>query len=241
MKNVFITGASGAIGAACCRAFLSKGCNVAALYLKNEEGAKALQSCAVSSKLVVIRADVTESSQVRSAFQEAKEALGGIDTVVNCAGIAQSSVIQDTTDDALSALVDTNIKGTFYVCREAAGYMVSQHSGSIINISSMWGEVGASCEACYSMTKAAIIGLTKALAKELGPSGIRVNCITPGLIDTPMNSCYLPEELAAIADETPLMRMGTGDDVAGAVLYLAGEESSFITGQILGVNGGYVI
>ena len=119
--------------------------------------------------------------------------------------------------------------------------MLRHHSGSIVNISSMWGEVGASTEVAYSMTKSAVIGLTKALAKEVGPSGIRVNCVSPGLIDTKMNSCFTQEDLDAICDETPLMRIGTPDDVASAVKYLAGDSAAFITGQILGVNGGYVI
>ncbi len=241
MKNILITGASGGIGKACCKAFLDKGCNVAALYFKNEEGAKELRKYAVNSKLVIIKADITSSEDVKTAFKTAIEEFSTIDTVVNCAGISFSGVIQDTCDDVLERLIDVNIKGTFRVCREAVSHMVKNQRGSIINISSMWGEVGASCETAYSMTKSAVIGLTKALAKETGPSGIRVNCITPGLIDTPMNSSYLKEDLDALVEETPLCRIGKGEDVASAAVFLASEKADFITGQILGVSGGYVI
>ncbi len=241
MKNILITGASGGIGKACCKAFLEKGCNVAALYFKNEEGAKELQKYTANSKPVIIKADITSSEDVKTAFKTAIDSFGSIDTVVNCAGISFAGVIQDTSEDDLSRLIDVNVKGTFYVCREAAKYMVQNHTGSIINISSMWGEVGASCESAYSMTKSAVIGLTKALAKELGPSGIRVNCITPGLIDTPMNSSYTKEDLDALVEETPLCRIGKGEDVASAAVFLASDKADFITGQILGVSGGYVI
>ncbi len=241
MKNIFITGASGAIGGACCKAFLNAGCNVAAVYFKNQDAAKELCEYEKESKLYIIKADISSPDEVQKAFSEAVSVFGSIDTVVNCAGVALSSLVQDTGEDALSHLVDINVKGTFYVCREAASHMVPDHKGCIINISSMWGEVGASCEAAYSMTKSAVIGLTKALAKELGPSGIRVNCVSPGLIESKMNECYTKEDLDAIAEETPLMRIGTGEDVASAVMYLAGEGADFVTGQVLGVNGGFVI
>lgn len=241
MKSIFITGASGAIGSACCKAFLEKGCNVAAIYNNNESGARKNEQYATTSTYLALKADVTDSKSVKEAFARAVSEFGSIDTVVNCAGISLNALVQDTTDDMLSAIVDTNIKGTFYVCREAVEHMVSNHTGSIVNISSMWGEVGASCESCYSMSKAAVIGLTKALAKEVGPSNVRVNCITPGLIDTPMNDCYSSDDLQLIADETPLMRIGKGEDVANAVLFLSGDDSLFVTGQIIGVNGGYVI
>ncbi len=241
MKNVLITGASGAIGGACCKSFLEMGCNVAAVYFKNEDAARELFQYSDGAMLVLIKADVSSADDVHNAFETALKELGSIDAVVNCAGVSHSAVVQDTTEDNLAYLVDTNIKGTFYVCREAARHMVQNHKGSIINISSMWGEVGASCEAAYSMTKAAVIGLTKALAKELGPSGIRVNCVSPGLIDSKMNSCYSEDDLNAIAEETPLMRMGKGEDVASAVIYLSGDGADFVTGQVLSVNGGYVI
>lgn len=241
MKNIFIAGASGAIGSACCKAFLDKGYRVTATYNKGDDRASELMAYAPEGLLKFVKADITSSEDVMRAFSEGIEFMGDIDTVVNCAGISFSGIIQDTDDKTLSRLVDINIKGAFYVCREAIGHMIGNQSGSIVNISSMWGEVGASCEVAYSMTKSAIIGLTKALAKEVGPSGIRVNCVTPGLIESKMNSCYTSEELATIVEETPLMRMGIGDDVAKAVLYLADSTSSFVTGQILGVNGGYVI
>ncbi len=239
MKNIFITGASGAIGCACCKAFLSLGCSVAAVYFSNKEELEKIESQV--GKLHILKADVSAADEIKKAFCEAVDKFGTIDTVVNCAGIALDAVIQDTDDEKLSHIIDVNIKGTYNVCREACRHMVANHKGSIVNISSMWGEVGASCESAYSMTKAAVIGLTKALAKEMGLSGIRVNCVSPGLIDTKMNDCYTREDLEAICDETPLMRMGTPEDVASAVIYLSGENASFVTGQVLGVNGGYIV
>lgn len=241
MKTVLITGASGGIGSACAIEFLKNGYNVAATYLRNKQGVDALSEHALNSGLVAIRADVTSEEDIRRAFEETIEAFGSIDAVINNAGISLHGLIQDVTSEELSRIIDTNIKGSFYVCQNAARHMISCHCGSIINISSMWGEAGASCEAAYSMTKAAIIGLTKALGKELGPSGIRVNCITPGLIDTPMNAQIDRETIDYICEETPLMRIGTPMDVAHTALFLAEDKSSFITGQVIGVNGGYVI
>jgi len=241
MKTVIVTGASGAIGSACCRRFLSEGYNVTACYLSNEAGAKELMSYATRSEIICVKADISDPNDVKKIFDVTFEKFGSVDVVVNNAAISHHGLIQDITPEELSGVIDINIKGTFLMCSHAISHMVKKHSGSIVNISSMWGETGASCEVAYSMSKAAVIGLTKALAKEAGPSGIRVNCVSPGLIDTPMNSCYDREELMAIADETPLMRMGTPSDVADAVAYLSGEGAAFITGQILGVNGGYQI
>jgi len=239
MKNIFITGASGAIGSACCKAFLNMGCSVAAVYFSNREELEKIES--KDGRLHSIKADIAIAAEVKKAFWEAVDIFGEIDVVINCAGIALDAVIQDTDDEKLSHIIDVNIKGTYNVCREACRHMVTKHNGSIVNIASMWGEVGASCESAYSMTKAAVIGLTKALAKEVGPSGIRVNCVSPGLIDTKMNDCYTKEDLEVLCDDTPLMRMGTPEDVASAVIYLSGEKASFVTGQVLGVNGGYIV
>ena len=241
MKTVIVTGASGAIGSACCRRFLKEGYNVTACYLSNETGAKELASYATRSEIMCVKADISDSHDIKKIFDITIEKFGSVDIVVNNAAISVQGLIQDITPEELSGVININIRGTFLMCSNAIGHMVKSQSGSIVNISSMWGETGASCEVAYSMSKAAVIGLTKALAKEVGPSGIRVNCVSPGLIDTKMNSCYTKEELDAICEETPLMRMGTPEDIANAVYYLSSGESSFITGQIIGVNGGYVI
>lgn len=241
MKTAVITGASGDIGRAICCCFLNDGYNVVACYNQNEESAKSLEEYAVKSRLICVKADLSVQSDVKGIFAAAEKEFGSVDVLVNNAAISMHGLFQDTTADELARLIDVNIKGVFYASQEAVRLMLCRHSGSIVNIASMWGEVGSSTEVAYSMTKSAVIGLTKALAKEVGPSGIRVNCVSPGLIDTKMNSCYTGEELDVICDETPLMRIGTPQDVANAVKYLAGEAASFVTGQILGVNGGYVI
>ena len=167
--------------------------------------------------------------------------LGGIDVLVNNAGIAQSALMSDITDADYADMINTDLSGALYCCRQAIPYFLRNHSGAIVNVSSMWGEVGASMEVHYSAAKAGLIGLTKALAKELGPSGVRVNCVTPGMIDTDMNKGYTKDDIRAIVDETPLGRIGKPEDVAEAVFFLASDKASFITGQVLGVNGGYVI
>lgn len=241
MKTAVITGASGDIGKAVCKSFLADEYNVVACFNQNEESAKSLEEYAVKSRLICIKANLAIQSEVKNLFSAAEREFGSVDVLVNNAAISMHGLFQNTTEDELSEIIDINIKGVFYASQEAIRLMLRHHSGSIVNISSMWGEVGASTEVAYSMTKSAVIGLTKALAKEVGPSGIRVNCVSPGLIDTKMNSCFTQEDLDAICDETPLMRIGTPDDVASAVKYLAGDSAAFITGQILGVNGGYVI
>ncbi len=237
MKTVLITGASGGIGSACVKAFWDIGYNVAAVYCNSS-----LDSLAdYTERVMYLKADISSEKNVISMFDSANERFGIVDAVVNCAGVSSFGLIQDVTESELTRLIDINVKGSFYVCREAAKRMVSLHSGSIVNVSSIWGQTGASCEVIYSMTKAAVIGLTKALAKELGPSGIRVNCIAPGLIDTKMNSHLDAVDLSAFCEETPLMRMGTPQEVADAAVYLSCDKASFVTGQILGVNGGYLI
>ncbi len=241
MKTAIVTGASGDIGMACSKRLLDEGYKVVACYFKNEEAINSLVAYGNEENVLPVRADISNSHEVQKTVDEALNKFGTIDVLVNCAAISIHGIIQDVTEDELNRIIDINIKGTFNMCARVIDKMVKNHRGSIINISSMWGEVGASCEVAYSMTKSAVIGLTKALAKEVGPSGIRVNCVSPGLIDTKMNSCYTREDLDAISEETPLMRIGKPKDVAEAVLYLADDRSSFVTGQILGINGGYVI
>ena len=173
--------------------------------------------------------------------KETIDRFGSIDVLINNAGVASQGLFTDISEIEWSEIMDVNLNGVYNVTQAVLPYMIRQKSGSIINISSMWGQVGASCEVAYSAAKAGVIGMTKALAKEVGPSGIRVNCIAPGLIETGMNSELTLEDVAAIVDETPIGRIGSTNDVASSALFLASDDSSFITGQVLGVNGGYII
>lgn len=239
MKKVLITGASRGIGAACAKAFAEKGCSLYLNYNIHEDRAQALRenlknTCGVDSALY--KCDISDSSQVKKMFSE----IGAVDVLVNNAGISQQKLFTDITDADWRRMTGVNLDGVFYCSREASREMIRKKSGSIINISSMWGQVGASCEVHYSAAKAGVIGLTKALAKELGPSNIRVNCIAPGVIDTDMMSGFDIETKNSLIDETPLLRLGTPEDIAKAVVFLA-DENSFITGQVLGVNGGIII
>lgn len=169
------------------------------------------------------------------------EEIGSVDVLVNNAGISSQKLFTDITDDEWKKTIGVNLDAVFYCCKNALPHMIRQKSGAIINISSMWGEVGASCEVHYSASKAGVIGLTKALAKEVAPSGVRVNCIAPGVIMTDMMSDYDDKTINELKDETPLGRLGTPEDIAAAALFLASDDASFITGQTLGVNGGFII
>lgn len=243
MSTVLITGASRGIGAACAVAFAKAGCDIAVNYCRSEEKANALvrELKAYGVHAFAVRADVADSEQVKRMFDAVRAEWGTVDVLVNSAGIAHTGLLTDMTDDEWKRLIDTDLSGTFYCCREALKDMIRAHSGAIVNIASMWGEVGASCEAAYSAAKAGVIGLTKALAKEVGPSGIRVNAVSPGVIMTDMMAGYTDEDIAALKEETPLNSLGTPEDVADAVLFLASGKAMFITGQILSVNGGFVI
>ena len=234
MRNIIVTGGSRGIGAAIVRRFAENGDNVVFFYRSDDRSAAEVG-------VPCIKGDIRDPEEVRKMITRAADYLGGIDVLVNNAGIAHSALMTDITDTDYNAMIGTDLSGAFYCCRQAIPYFLRNHSGAIVNISSMWGEVGASMEVHYSAAKAGLIGLTKALAKELGPSGVRVNCVTPGMIDTDMNKGYTKEDIAAIVDETPLMRIGKPEDVAEAVFFLASDKASFITGQVLGVNGGYVI
>lgn len=241
-KTVIITGASGGIGSAIADAFALSGHNVVIGYNSSCEKAKALEGrlsqkgcCAVSFK-----ADVSDSAQAQALIDFAKDTFGGSYVLVNNAGIAQQKLFTDITDEDFDKMMVSNVKSVFNCSRAVLPLMIHEKWGRIINISSMWGVCGASCEVHYSASKAAVIGMTKALAKEVGPSGITVNCIAPGLIDTPMNKNLDEDAILTLCDETPVGRIGTPDDVAKAVLFLADESSSFVTGQILGVDGGFI-
>ena len=238
-KSVLITGGSRGIGAATAVYFARKGYKVAITYNKSLYAAKAMKETMALNgcEFIAIPCDVKNPTQVESAVKQTVSAFGSLDVMVNNAGIALQKLITDTTDDDWQNILSTNLSGVFYGCRSAAKVMVNQKSGSIVNISSIWGVSGASMEVAYSATKSGIIGLTKALAKELGPSGIRVNCIAPGVIDTEMNSNLDIADFAALADDTPLGRIGAAEEVASAIFYLA-DDASFVTGQVLNTDGG---
>lgn len=236
--KVLITGGSRGIGEACVRAFCQKGDSVAFIYHSNYERANTLS---VETGAIAICADVSNAAAATAATKEAIERLGGIDVLVNNAGIAQIKLVSDITDEDWRNMINTNLSGAFYTSREASRTMVAQHAGRIINIGSMWGKTGASCEVHYSASKAGLRGLTMALAKELGPSNITVNCIEPGVIDTEMNAALDEATRKELADSTPLCRIGSAAEVASVVCFLASEGASFITGQILGVDGGFAI
>ena len=238
MKNVLITGGSRGIGRAMVQTFSDAGYRVYFLYQKSDESARVVaEKCGATA----IKADVRDVNAVKAAFSRIKEECGGVDVLVNNAAVSSFSLLQDVSEDEWQRVMDTNCGGTYRCSKEAIPQMLSREGGVIINISSMWGQVGASMEAHYSASKAAIIGLTKALAKELGPSKIRCNCIAPGVIDTEMNASLDAEILASLAEETPLGRIGTPEEIASLALYLASDGASFITGQVIGANGGFII
>jgi len=242
-KTVLITGASGGIGAACARLFAQNGYRVAIHYKSGKERALSLAQELCSRGYIVdtFYANIAQKTDVETMFDQIKQTFGKIDVLVNNAGIAKTALFTDLTAEEFQNIMDVNVNGTFFCAQCAARDMISRHTGRIINVSSIWGITGASCEVAYSAAKAAVIGMTKALAKELGPSGITVNCVAPGVIDTPMNAALTPQDLETLKDETPLERIGTPEDAANAIYYLAGEGASFITGQILSPNGGIVI
>lgn len=242
-KIALITGGSRGIGAACVRAFAEEGYVVAFLYNNSRDKAEALVQNlrAEGWDVSAWQCDVANAAQVQSVIAGILRTYRRIDALVNCAGIAHIGLFTDMTEDEWDRLFAVNVRSAFSVTKVVLPGMISHQRGTIVNVSSMWGEVGASCEVAYSATKAALIGLTKALAKEVGPSGVRVNCVTPGVIDTDMNAQLTDEDRAQLADETPLGRIGAAEEVAKTILFLCGESSSFITGQVLGVSGGLVI
>ena len=242
-KIALITGGSRGIGAACVRAFAEDGYAVVFLYNKSADKAETLvqQLRSEGRDVAAYRCDVSEPQQVQATIADILRTYHRIDALVNCAGIAHIGLFTDMTEAEWDHLFAVNVRSAFSVTKAVLPGMISQQKGAIVNVSSMWGEVGASCEVAYSATKAALIGLTKALAKEVGPSGVRVNCVTPGVIDTDMNAQLTEEERASLADETPLGCIGSAEEVAKTILFLCGEGASFITGQVLGISGGLVI
>ena len=237
-KNVFIVGGSRGIGAEAVRRFTERGDHVVFTYFKSELEADSLRQ---ETGATPVRCDVKFCNSVKIAADRAVEVLGGIDVLICNAAIADFNLITDIGEERWQEVIDTNLNGVYYCVNAVLPQMISRKKGSIITVSSMWGQVGASCEVAYSAAKAGVIGLTKALAKEVGPSGIRVNCIAPGMIDTEMNAHVEPEIIAEITDETPLGRIGQAKDVVAAMEFLADDNSSFVTGQVIAVNGGLVI
>lgn len=234
--RILITGGSRGIGAECVRRFTAEGNAVSFIYNNSDEQAGELSR---ETGALPIKTDVADTTAIKLAVTAAATKMGGIDVLINNAGVSLIKLFTDVDDEELQRVFNVNLVGAAVAAREVAKFMLREHFGRIINIGSVWGRVGASCEAVYSASKAGLEGLTKALAKELGPSGITVNCIEPGVIDTEMNSELDEETLRALCDETPLCRIGRTSDVADAVLWLVSEKASFVTGQIIGIDGGF--
>ena len=242
-KTVLVTGASRGIGKATATLFAQNGYNTIINYNKSEKEAKNLYEYLNNRGFSVrlFKADVSNRFEVNSMINFCIGEFGSIDVLINNAGISKNKLFTDITDEDWKEMMDVNLNSVFYCTQKSLQYMIEQKSGKIINISSIWGLVGGSCEVHYSTSKAAIAGMTKALAKELGPSNIQVNCIAPGVIQTDMLNEVSEDILEILKDETPLMRLGTPMDIAHCALYLASENSSFITGQVISPNGGMVI
>ena len=238
-RTVLISGGDRGIGAAAARAFYAAGYRVAVFYHTNAEAAAALQK--ELPGVLAVQCDVASRASCELAFRAAEQALGRVDVLVSNAGIAQQKLFTDITPDEWQHMLDVNLSGAFHLCQLALPGMIRRKAGRILTVSSMWGQTGGSCEVHYSAAKAGLIGLTKALAKEEGPSGITVNCVAPGVIDTDMMAAFTAEDKAALAEETPVGRLGSADEVAQLLVFLAGESAGYITGQVFGVNGGLVI
>lgn len=244
-KNVLITGGSRGIGAAAVLAFARAGYQVAFTWNNHANAAEQVlaqaQQMAPDSRFLALRADAADAAQVATAVRRAEQELGGLQVLVCNAGIAQQKLFTDTTDEDWRRIMGVDLDGAFYACRAVLPGMIHQKYGRILLVSSMWGQTGGSCEVAYSAAKAGLIGLGKALAKEEGPSGITVNIVAPGVIDTDMMAGFTAEDRAALAEDTPVGRLGTPEEIARTLVFLADEASGYITGQVIGQNGGLVI
>ncbi len=242
-KTALVTGASGGIGRATALLLAQKGYAVALHYHQNRDAAETLCRSIneQGGRAVALAADLSDAEQARTLVWEAESYLGLLDVFVHNAGFADQRLFCDISDELWRKMMDVHVNAAFYLTKAALPAMIRRKSGSIVFVSSMWGQVGASCEVHYSTAKAALIGLTKALAKEVGPSGVRVNCVAPGVIETNMVSSFSPEDLAALAEETPLGRLGRPEEVARAILFLVSDDASYITGQVISPNGGLVV
>lgn len=238
MKNVLITGGSRGIGKQCVYEFIKNGYRV---FLNYNNSKSEAEEIAKETGAIIIKADVSNADEVKKMADYIHENYGKIDVIVNNAGISQIKLFTDISENDWDNMFDVNVKGMFLVTKAFIDDMILKQYGKIINISSMWGVTGGSCEVHYSASKAAVIGFTKALAKELGPSKIFVNCIAPGVIETEMNSHLSEEDIKELCNETPLERIGKPEEVAKAVMFLASDNADFITGQVINVDGGMVI
>ena len=243
MPIVLITGGAGGIGREISVCFARHGYDVAIQYNVGKKRAESLSteiSARFQVKAASFQADFAVESSISKLFDEVVSEFGAPDVLVNNAGISEQRLFTDVSHQEWQKMLNVNLSSAFYLSQCVAPYMIKNQKGAIVNISSMWGVAGASCEVAYSAAKAGLIGMTKALARELGPSGIRVNCVAPGVINTEMNTVHSDETMALLAEETPLCRIGKPEEVATAVYFLASEEASFITGQTLCVDGGFL-
>ena len=240
-KIALVTGSSRGIGRAIAAQLARDGWAVCINYIQRRDCAESLaaQLTDEGCRVMVRQADVADKSAVDAMVRDIEATFGPVSLLVNNAGITSQCLFQDVTSEMWHRHFAVNVDGAYHTIQAVLPHMLHEHEGCIINISSIWGLRGASCEAVYSATKHALIGLTRSLAAELGPTGIRVNCVAPGVIQTDMLACYTAEDLAALADETPLCRLGTPEDVAAAVCWLANDAAGFITGQVIGVDGGF--
>lgn len=243
MKYALITGASGGIGAATARAFAQAGYGVAIHAHRSVDKLHALaqELSNLSVPVLEVYADLSDPVQAKNMVDNVLEKFCQLDILICCSGLSHVGLVTDIDPQQWKTLFGVNVDGMHYCCQAVLPHMVHRKEGCILTVSSMWGQVGASCEVAYSATKGAVIAYTKALAQEVGPSNIRVNCISPGVIATEMNAHLSPEDMAALADETPLGRIGTPEECAACALFLASDGASFVTGQVLAPNGGLVI
>lgn len=243
MKYALVTGASRGIGAATAREFARRGWGVAINYNHSAEAAEQLaeELRSFDVPVMTVQADVSDRAQVQNMVDNVLEKFCQLDILVCNAGISETGLISQIDERAWRTLFGVNVDGVHYCCQAVLPHFIHRKAGAVVTVSSMWGQVGGSCEVAYSATKGAVISYTKALAKELGPSGIRVNCVAPGVIDTEMNGHLDADDLKALAEETPLGRIGSAEEVAKTIAFLASEEASFLTGQVIAPNGGLVI
>lgn len=243
MKTAIITGGAGGIGSQAAKHFAKNNWNVVISYNHSKDTAEELTQKINSSggSAVSLKCDVSQKTQTDFLVSEAIRIFGSVDALINNAGIAQQKLFTDITENDFDTMFNVNVKGVFNCCQSVLPHMINKKRGKIVNISSIWGVTGASCEVHYSASKAAVIGLTKALAKEVGPSSINVNCICPGVIDTKMNSCFDENTMGRLCEETPLCRIGSAEEVAKSIYFLCSDDTSFITGQVLNVDGGMIV